>query len=1082
MDTELAARFEGIERRLTALEARLGARDADSASSPAQLGELELVVETDGKPAAALAAPERATPEPPKPRSPMLPMDPGDVPVPAAGENKDTPAPVAAGSPATPPAVRAAPARVNVQPRPAASAKPAKPAKPPMTREQWEKLIGTRVLPIAGAVAALVGVAFFLKLGYDMGWLRFAPMWRCVLGFGAGAALVAAGELVRRKLGALASAPVSALGLASMFAAVVAARMLYTLVPASAALVIMVGVAALGVGVAYRARVRTVAVLSFLGAYAAPFLLSVPEPEPVFMPVYLSILLVAGVALAVRFPMLFGFMRTMTTASTALVGTLVAVLQAQHHPLLMSGFLTFVWGVHHVAQAWHCAQRDRIGGVRPRKTAITVGHAIVMTTWWAWLTGAIWNGAVLSSGFAGAAWHVTALGFCATFGGAMVLAGHLRAMVDLPETHAERYGAGLTLEAGGLLFATVALGMSGWTETLAWAGIGVVAALAARWIEARRLLVYGAVALVVATLRLVTVDLPLASTPSPAAIANVSAAMGLVLSRWTLLAIGVGAMWIVAGECARRLSRAHPEQRMLRASVRAFGVMLLAVGAGVVGAAFVHPDASMASMVVAWSLLAAGLAMTRRWIGDLKPERIATVGLLAPVLVWMLTYPVAGWSGSRAPMLLHPGMWTLAVLLAGGSVVLRQLVAGLRADEAPAGTRRVVVWPFFAAALMMTLLATSLEVWRVGPAMGLVESGRIASLAVWWGLCAAVLAICRRMVGWLYPERIATAVLAGAVCAWALAYGNDGWLDSAALMLLHPGLLTLALLLACGAVVLWQFVVGLRAQGMPEAARRVAIWPFFVAGLMLTLVATSFEVWRVAPKAETLGIGKGAGLAVWWGLVGAALATSRRWVSWLYPERFATALLAGGVCAWIVIYGNAEWMDSSAPMLLHPGLWVLAALLASGVVVRHCLDQGVGDPQARRRVMGTFVTAGLLLVLLTSSLEVARVAGMYTDDSTAQAASLSVWWGVFATALIALGMRKRLASLRWAGLVWMGAALCKLVFYDLREITPVWRIVSFIGVGGLMLAVGLWYTSRGKRLFADVQRQNSAPGADGSSA
>lgn len=914
METELSTRLESIERRLTELEARVGAGNLAAAPD-----------EASTMPASA----------PMVEAVPVLEAEVEHVPMAAlSGEVDATEIVKACAEPKSDRWHKRAPI-------------PKSAARSRMTREQWEKLVGTRILPIAGAVAALLGVAFFLKLGYDMGWLRFPPMWRCVLGFGVGAALVAAGEWVRRKLGALASAPVSALGLASMFAAVVAARLLYELIPPAVSLGVLVLVSALGVGVAFRARVRTVAVLSFLGAYASPFLLAVPEPEPVFMPVYLSMLLIAGVALSVRFPKLFGFMRTMNTALTALVGTLVALAQGHDHPVMIAAFLTFVWAVHHAAQAWHCTQRDRGEAVPARKTAITVGHAIVMTTWWAWLAGFVWSGGAGLGGFAGQAWHVTALGCCATLAGALVLAGHLRALVDVPETHAERYGAGLVLEAGGLLFATIALAMSGWTETLAWAGVGVVAVLAAKWIDARRLLLYGAAALGVATVRLIAVDSALAAVPNASIIATMGSALGLVFTRWMLLAWGVGGMWIVGAECARRMVGSSgkrgeplPSARGLRAmGVRGLGIAMLAAGAGLIGAAFVHAQASMTSIIVAWLVLAAVLATTRRWIGALRPEGVAAAGMLAPACAWIVTFPFNGWIESGAPLLLHPGLLTSVAMVAAGSVVLRQLVAGMRAEAADAPGRRPVVWVYFVLGLLLMLAATSLEVWRAAPAISASASARTASLAIWWSVFAGGLALLRRFIGSLFPDR------------------------------------------------------------------------------------------------------------------------------------FAVGILAGAVCMWVVAFGNLNWLDATTPMLMHPGLLVLVAMLASGVAVLRSVRQGieVGEArsQARRGVTAAFAGCGLVLMLIASSLEVARVAGMFTDDQTAQAASLSVWCGVFATTLIALGMRKRLASLRWAGLVLMGAALCKLVLYDLREITPVWRIVSFMGVGGLMLAVGVWYTSRGKRLFAE---------------
>lgn len=936
MESQVLERLEAIERRLARLE---------TAVFPIP----ELL---QPESAAARSAPGDAA-------QPCLSVDqPPDMPTDALGPSEQ---------PATTPSVQveiAPPSKVaqfveTARPSPAPpvgkrAPAPPRPARPPMDRERLERLIGSRVIPIVGAIAALVGVSLFLKLGYDLGWFDFPPAWRCIFGFGAGAALVGVGEVVRRKLGSLASAPVSALGLACMFAAVVAAHLLYALVAPSLALTLLFVVSALGVGVALRARVRTVAVLSFLGAYAAPFLLDVPEPEPIFMPVYLSILMVAGIALSMRYEKLFGFMRTMNTAASALMGTLITLVAGQQHPIIHVGFLTFVWALHHATLALLCVQRDRTEAVSRQKTFGSIAGAIVMSVWWAWLGAYTWSIGTLPGSFIGQTWHVTGFGCVATLAGGLILAGHLRAMLDTPRTHAERFGAGLTLEAGGLLFATIALALSGWTETLAWTGVGVAAALAARWLKARSLLLYAAAALIFATARVLLWDHWAMTVPGVGTLLTaMGTGLGLVFSRWMLLAVALSAGWFIAAECGRRMWRDHESESggRLDAAFRGLSVAMGYAGVIVLGVAFAHPEVDPISLAIVWAVIPAGFAMLHRITPELLPERLSPFLLTAPVCVWIFRFANTDWIDSSSPMVLHPGLLVLTVLLAAGGIVLRCLLASLRSQERASSARRLAIWPFFVIALLLTFGATSLEVTRM-------------------------------------------------------------------------------------------------AHGVTQSLSAQAAW-----------------------------------LAVWWSCFAAALSAPRRFIPMLFPERFATGILAGGTGAWLFAFANFGWFSSSWPMVLHPGLLVLTGLLASGFVVWRRLQAGVSESSyaadARRAVTAVFFAVAFLLTLAATSLEVARIAQTLTDDPTARAASVSIWWGVFAAALITFGMLRSVFAFRSVGLALLAAALGKVVIYDLGEISPAWRIASFVAVGGLMLVIGVWYTSRGRLSSTSEPTDDSSSRQDG---
>ena len=69
-------------------------------------------------------------------------------------------------------------------------------------------------------------------------------------------------------------------------------------------------------------------------------------------------------------------------------------------------------------------------------------------------------------------------------------------------------------------------------------------------------------------------------------------------------------------------------------------------------------------------------------------------------------------------------------------------------------------------------------------------------------------------------------------------------------------------------------------------------------------------------------------------------------------------------------------------------------------------------------------------------------------------ASFSILWTLLAVTSMVLASRRALRSLWVVGAALMGAVVAKLFLVDLSGIGTVERIVSFIGVGLLMLVVG----------------------------
>ncbi len=105
-----------------------------------------------------------------------------------------------------------------------------------------------------------------------------------------------------------------------------------------------------------------------------------------------------------------------------------------------------------------------------------------------------------------------------------------------------------------------------------------------------------------------------------------------------------------------------------------------------------------------------------------------------------------------------------------------------------------------------------------------------------------------------------------------------------------------------------------------------------------------------------------------------------------------------------------------------------------------------------------------LLPLVVGSIEISRDVG---ESKTLVA--FSVYWGLYAIASIAVGFAVRSSVLRYAGLGLLGITLMKIVFVDLADAGTGWRILSFLGVGTILLATSVLYGKLSPRLLGRME-------------
>jgi uncharacterized membrane protein len=83
---------------------------------------------------------------------------------------------------------------------------------------------------------------------------------------------------------------------------------------------------------------------------------------------------------------------------------------------------------------------------------------------------------------------------------------------------------------------------------------------------------------------------------------------------------------------------------------------------------------------------------------------------------------------------------------------------------------------------------------------------------------------------------------------------------------------------------------------------------------------------------------------------------------------------------------------------------------------------------------------------------------------------LSILWGIYALALVVLGIREKAKHLRLAGIVLFLITLIKLFLYDLAGSGTITKTVSFISLGVLLLVVSFLYNKYKEVLFGEPDR------------
>lgn len=501
-----------------------------------------------------------------------------------------------------------------------------------------EQLVGGRWYAALGALAVTIGVGLFVKLAYDQGWLRIAPVWRCVGGAAFGAALLIAADWLRKRWGAWAAFGAYAAGLGALFVSTYASYRLYSLLPAPLTFLLLGSVAVLGIGIGARARLSAVSVLSLVTGFVVPFLFSNAPDIPWALPAYLLTLLTISLVLSNRMGDTFAPVRQVGVWGVLALGGFWTLREGGNHPWLAHGLLALVWTLVHAEILWTTLRATRANPSphQPDRThhsnifraaAAAVAVSTSSTSWWT-LLGA--HNAEKTGVFPH--WLIPLTACAGQFLLSVLLSGSPLAVMEKTRSRAHLIAQCMLGQAGVLLGIAIALALSGPTQITVWLALGVMAALGAWRTRAKPLRVYALLILCVATLRLVTIDL-LGALPTAT-----DTVAGLAISPWMLAMSAAGACWLLAMflHAVPRDAQAAPPTPNVMSVLRAAWPLVVFL------TAFLHTGSQALSIFYAWLLVIAVYALcrgNRRVAKDMG----AIVLLFAPflLLAWRCVAPLA---------------------------------------------------------------------------------------------------------------------------------------------------------------------------------------------------------------------------------------------------------------------------------------------------------------------------------------------------------------------------------------------------------------------------------------------------------
>jgi uncharacterized membrane protein len=233
-------------------------------------------------------------------------------------------------------------------------------------------------------------------------------------------------------------------------------------------------------------------------------------------------------------------------------------------------------------------------------------------------------------------------------------------------------------------------------------------------------------------------------------------------------------------------------------------------------------------------------------------------------------------------------------------------------------------------------------------------------------------------------------------------------------------------------------------------------------------------VWRMSPR-----WGVDQRYTAWWV---SAMLLSACAAAYLVVGRLKRLLeayssgLAPLAIAWICGFqAYLLYREGYTLMFLSPRfagvLMTLGVILAWATVTR-------ADHRTFTRPSGTIVPLYVWFTLSLLALLTTEPAGwLYrniTDPRQAAQMSITIVWGLYASAMLSIGFWRRVMPLRLAALALFALTAVKLLAIDMANVRQIYRIISFFVMGTLMVGASYLYHKAEKQL----EKSDQAPASE----
>jgi uncharacterized membrane protein len=909
---------------------------------------------------------------------------------------------------------------------------PAQPVSPGADRERWATLeakLGKQWMTWVGAVVLFLSAGFFVKYAFEQRWLTEGP--RVILGVVAGLGVLAAGErFIRREMRALGQGLVGA-GLAILYVSLFAAYGLYGLLPHTVTFLLMAVVTALGMVLAVVHDAVAVSFLAVLGGLLTPVLLRTGRDprDALFAYLLLLDLGVLGAAFFKRWRALdvLAFLGTAALftgwyfrfrhAPTYATAPTVLWLAAFYVVFLIQPFVYHLrWATPIVGERFFLAVSNAAGMFGLMYTILHDEHKHVA--------------------------GLITLGMSAAY---LVLGTLTRRRLRGDER------ALFAFIALSVMFLTIAIPihLDFHGVTVAWAvQAPVLLYLAYKYayfpVRAGVLIV-----LVLAAGRLFTIHWP---WHEKAFLPIVNQNFGTAL----FVALAGGAYAFI-----------HHWQRRNSSPVDQILKLWTGIGSAFLALAVVNIevwqwlDLSERDSLIRWACALVCVAGAAGFLGagiGLRSVYTRVSGLVALAAAGMLEI----WDYSRGVvpdyLLLGNGRFLAAfaalAVLFSYAFMYRRLETLCHPDE-----KRLSI-PFYGAGIALLVILFSVETWQW---LTLHDHRYLARCLLPWLWVAGTAGYLGAGLRLRSVHLRAVGLFVLAVAGLLAAHGYVYRIESQCQLFLN-GRFTAAL-----GVPLMAFFYAWalrRRRDLCAPDESYVSEALYGAGIFLLVILTTSEIWLWLDARNYHYLARCLVVLIWVAGAAACLGTGIK-LRTPYLRHAGLVLLAvAGILA-----ARGYGFDLNGRYLLYLNGRLLAALsvvlmvFAHGFVLRRFRDLCDPDEQLGAKVL---YGIGVVLLLVLMSCETwLYFRGTIADRERAKwvaQMSLSITWGAYAIAILAIGFWRKVRNLRLAALGLFGLTVLKLVLVDMAKEQEIYRIVTFLVLGILMIGASYLYHRVEKRL------------------